>query len=83
MAILAVATLTKPYYNSGDPTTWIPQIDFAPLVAGYSGPMQIYVVAQVPGIVQTVLETDIAAAVKAEMQNHGVTFGLLDSVRVL
>lgn len=83
MAIMAIATLTKAYYNSGDPTTWIPQVDFAPLVSSYSGPLQVTVVAQVPGILQSVLQTNIADAVKTEMQNHGVTFGLLDSVRVL
>ena len=83
MAIKAVATLGKPYYNSGDPTTWIPTIDFAPLVAGYTGPLSINIVAEPPGIIQSVLETDIAAAVKDEMINHGVTFGLLDTVRVL
>lgn len=83
MAIKAVATLAKPYYNSGDPTTWIPTIDFAPLVASYSGPMSINVVAKAPGILQSVLETDIAAAVQTEMEAHGVTFGLLDTVRVL
>lgn len=83
MAIKAVATLTKAYYNSGDPTTWIPQVDFAPLVSGYTGPLSITVVAQVPGIVATVLQSTIASTVQAEMENHGVTFGLLDTVRVL
>lgn len=83
MAIKAVATLLKPYYNSGDPSTWIPTIAFAPMVSSYSGPMEINIVAKAPGIVQTVLATDIADAVKDEMENHGVTFGLLDTVRVL
>lgn len=80
MAIKAVVQIVDVLADTG--ATWRATVHFAPLV-DYTDGTQIYVYGIAGDVLSTTLASAVKGAVQTEMENHGVTFGLLDSVKMV
>lgn len=63
--------------------TFFATVHFAPMPDAYMGERSLYVTGISPDVLQSTLSSDIKAAVKAKMEDGGITFGILDTVRVI
>lgn len=84
MAIKAVCTAYYVQYDPGNAGKFRANISIAGVVSGNEVDTSVFLDNLDPGILAVNLEAGISNAVKAHLtNNHGYSFGLLDTVRLI